>query len=100
MRLVPVSEVLFLKADSKYVSVRTTDGEYLIEEALNRMEEEFGPHFVRIHRGCLVAREFIRGFERVTGEEGEGWAVVLEGWPEKLPVSRRQWPLVKAIAKA
>lgn len=99
VQLVPVAEVMFLKADSKYVTVQTPGREYLIEEALNRLEEEFGALFVRIHRSCLVARRLIRGFERVAGAEGEaeGWAVVLEGWPEKLPVSRRQWTVVKAL---
>ena len=100
VQLVPVAEVLFLKADSKYVTVRTAEREYLIEDPLNRLEEEFGALFVRIHRSCLVARRFIRGFERAASEEGEGWAVMLEGWPEKLPVSRRQWPVVKAIIRA
>lgn len=103
VQLVPVEEVMFLKADSKYVTVQTAGREYLIEEALNRLEEEFGALFVRIHRSCLVARRLIRGFERAAaedGEGGEGWAVVLEGWPEKLPVSRRQWPVVKALARA
>jgi two-component system response regulator AlgR len=102
LQLVPVAEVMFIKADSKYVTVRTAEREYLMEEALNRLEEEFGALFVRVHRSCLVARRLIRGFERVAGtdgEGGEGWAVVLEGWPEKLPVSRRQWPIVKALIK-
>jgi two-component system response regulator AlgR len=97
VKLVPVVDVLFLKADLKYVVVRTREAEHLIEEPLSRLEEEFGGVFIRIHRSCLVARHLIRGFERVTGEDGEGWAVVLEGWPEKLSVSRRQWPGVKAI---
>lgn len=105
VQLVPVNDVLFLKADLKYVAVRTREREYLIEESLSRLEEEFGDVFMRIHRGCLVARRLIRGFERISSGadqagEGEGWAVVLEGWPEKLAVSRRQWPLVKAMIKA
>ena len=105
VQLVPVNDVLFLKADLKYVAVRTREREYLIEEPLSRLEEEFGDVFMRIHRSCLVARRLIRGFERIASSadqagEGEGWAVVLEGWPEKLAVSRRQWPLVKAMIKA
>jgi len=99
VRLVPVAEVLFLKADLKYVAVQTRETEYLIEEPLSRLEEEFGGLFIRIHRSCLVARRLIRGFERAADEEGEGWAVVLDGWPEKLAVSRRQWPAVKAIIR-
>lgn len=100
VQLVPVPEVLFLKADAKYVTVRTATAEHLIEESLSRLEEEFGALFVRIHRSCLVARGRIRGVQRSTGEEGEGWSVLLEGWPEPLAVSRRQWPVVKELVRA
>jgi two-component system response regulator AlgR len=98
--LVPVADVVYLKAELKYVTVRTADREHLLEEALTGLEQEFAGIFVRIHRSCLVARRRIRGFERVTDEDGEGagWAVLLDGVAEKLPVSRRQWPTVKALA--
>jgi two-component system response regulator AlgR len=98
--LVPVSEVLYLKAGQKYVTLRTRAGEHLLEESLVQLEREFAGRFVRIHRNCLVARAAIRGFERAScGEEGEPhWEVVLEGVPERLPVSRRQWQAVRALA--
>jgi two-component system response regulator AlgR len=98
--LVPVSDALFLKAELKYVTVRTREREYLIEESLSQIEEEFGPVFVRIHRNCLVARRAIRGVERDDAEEGEGgWSVLIDGVDEKLAVSRRQWPVVKELLK-
>jgi two-component system, LytTR family, response regulator AlgR len=99
--LVPVSEILYLRAELKYVTIRTRDREHLLEESLTGLENEFGATFVRLHRSCLVARSALRGVERVTDEDGEGagWAVMLEGTSEKLPVSRRQWPAVKAILK-
>ncbi|MND03385.1 hypothetical protein D3C83_231720 [compost metagenome] len=52
-----------------------------------------------MHRNCLVARAAIRGFERAAagGDEEPHWNVVLEGVTERLPVSRRQWPAVKAV---
>lgn len=100
LTLVPVAEVLYLKADQKYVTVRTPGREYLIEESLASLETEFGGMLVRIHRNCLVARAKVRGFERAAGEEADaGWAVVLEGCPERLPVSRRQWAQVRSLAK-
>ncbi len=97
--LVPVGEILFLKAEQKYVTLRTKAGEHLIEEPLVSIEREFVDRFVRVHRNCLVARSAIRGFERVAGvgEEEPHWNVVLEGTPERLPVSRRQWPAVKSV---
>lgn len=97
--LVPVREVLFLKAELKYVTLRTKAGEHLIEEPLVSIEREFGERFVRVHRNCLVARAAIRGFERVagSGDEEPHWSVMLDGTPERLPVSRRLWPAVKGV---
>jgi two-component system response regulator AlgR len=98
--LVPLAEVLYLKAELKYITVRTRDREYLVEESLAQMEEEFPSLFVRIHRNCLVARRLIRGFERLEGDPAEAnWTIVLEGCQDRLPVSRRQWPHVKTLAK-
>jgi two-component system response regulator AlgR len=96
--LVPVDEVVYLKAELKYVTVRTAAREYLIEESLTRLEREFGERLVRIHRNCLVARSSVRGFERCTGPEGEArWEVVLHGVSETLPVSRRQQHVVREL---
>ena len=97
--LVPVGEVLFLKAELKYVTLRTRAGDHLIEEPLVSIEREFAGRFVRVHRNCLVARAAIRGFERVAGagDEEPHWSVVLEGTTERLPVSRRMWPAVKGV---
>ncbi|MGZ5035981.1 MAG: LytR/AlgR family response regulator transcription factor [Usitatibacter sp.] len=93
--LVPVSEVLYLRAELKYVTVKTIDREHLVEESLTHLEEEFAESFVRIHRNCLVARSAIAGFERNAEESESGWAVVIKGTNEKLPVSRRQHGVVK-----
>src|SRR5258708_32105519 len=61
MTLVRVSDVVYLRAELKYVTLRTHVGEYLVEEWLTQLEQEFGGVFVRIHRNCLVARRSIRG---------------------------------------
>lgn len=95
--LVPIEEVLYLRAEMKYVTVRTVVREYLIEESLTALEREFSQRFVRIHRSCLVAKAAIAGFEK-GGDEGEsGWLVQLRGIKETLPVSRRQWAGVKNL---
>jgi len=93
--LVPLADVLYLRAELKYVTVRTTEREYLVEESLTRLEEEFADAFVRVHRNCLVARSAIAGFERNAEDSDSGWAVVVRGTGEKLPVSRRQHHVVK-----
>lgn len=95
IHLVPVPQILYLRAELKYVTVRTAEREYLVEESLTRLEEEFAAVFVRVHRNCLVAREAIAGFERNADESESGWAVVVKATGEKLPVSRRQHHVVK-----
>lgn len=101
--LVPVDEILYLRAEQKYVTARTAEREYLLEESLAQLETEFAARFIRIHRNCLVALDAVAGVvrETETGDEGvhagEGghWALCLKDVPEHLPVSRRQWPQVK-----
>ena len=98
--LVPIDEIVYLKAELKYITIRTADREFLLEESLTRLEEEFGPRFVRVHRNCLVAREHVRGFERRVGNDGDAhWEVLLHGVTETLAVSRRQQYIVRDIGR-
>ena len=106
MHFVPIADIVYLRAELKYVTVRTPAREYCTEESLASLESEFGAQFVRVHRSALVARARIAGFERVrsadaAGEGGEAyWQVVLHGVSDRLPVSRRQWPTVKGLARS
>ncbi len=88
--LVPLEDILYLKAELKYVTVRTAAREFLLEESLTRLETEFGETFVRIHRNCLVARSRIRELGKLPGDE-EGHFLRLDGLDEQLLVSRRQY---------
>jgi len=83
----------------RYEGVDERVREHLVDESLIALEREFGERFVRIHRNCIVARDAVRGFERATATEDDEahWLVVLEGIPERLPVSRRQWAMVRAL---
>ncbi len=98
--LVPVPDILYLRAELKYVSIRTREREFLLEESLTRLEQEFASRFVRIHRSCLVAKAHLAGFEKAA-EDGEGgWLALLTGLDEKLPVSRRQAHVVREFGKS
>jgi two-component system response regulator AlgR len=100
IHLIPVADIAFLKAELKYVTVRTAEREFLIEESLAKLEQEFLGRFVRVHRNCLVAKESIEGFERATGDDGEGnWVVVMKNIAEKLAVSRRHQHIVREFGK-
>jgi two-component system response regulator AlgR len=95
--LVPIEEVLYLRAELKYVTLRTRDHEYVLNESLTKLEQEFAREMLRIHRNCLVNRQQLAGFEMThQGEEG-GWVARLRDWPEALQVSRRQIPVIKAF---
>lgn len=96
VRLIPIEDILFLKAELKYTTIKTSDREYLTEEPLTSLFEEFSEHFIRIHRNCLIAKNRLRGFERNRGEES-GWLAILDGHSEKLPVSRRQWTQIREL---
>ncbi|ENO90351.1 LytR/AlgR family response regulator transcription factor [Thauera linaloolentis] len=97
--LLPVADVIYLKAELKYVTARTAERDYLLDESLVQLEQEFPQRLLRVHRNCLVAREAVQGVERVGEPDGEGrWEVLLKGLAgpgERLPVSRRQWPAVR-----
>jgi two-component system response regulator AlgR len=93
---VPVHEVLYLKAELKYITVRTAWKTHLLEGSLNELEAQHASSFLRIHRNALVARDAMRALERHHDPvEGEGWALRLSGIDELLLVSRRQLAAVK-----
>lgn len=103
---VPVSEVLYLKAELKYVTLRTATHTHVLDDALTDLEQRLGDRFLRIHRNALVARKALRALERrvlpAEGEEeaAEGWVVRVAPVDEWLVVSRRQVSAVKeAIAE-
>lgn len=98
---VPLSEVIYLKAELKYITVRTATRSYIFEGALGDLETQYANRFIRIHRNALVARRVIRALDKHhDAQEGEGWAVRLEGVDELLLVSRRQLPSVRALLTA
>lgn len=95
---VPLSKVLYLKAELKYITVRTASRSYLLEGSLNELEEKYPTRFMRIHRNALIARHAVRALEKHhDADEGAGWAVRLDGVEERLFVSRRQLAAVREM---
>lgn len=99
---VPIDEVVYLKAELKYVTVRTRDCSYIYDGSLHEFERAQPERWLRIHRNALVARERVRALERVhertgdnPGEPFDGWVVRLDGVSERLQVSRRQLATVR-----
>jgi two-component system response regulator AlgR len=98
---VPVAEVLYLKAELKYVTLRTAEHHFVLDESLAELETRLGERFLRVHRNALVARSAVRALERRVmageGDEegGEVWAVRVAPVDEWLAVSRRQVTAVR-----
>jgi two-component system response regulator AlgR len=97
---IPLAQVLYLKAELKYITVRTACHAYVLEGSLAEIETRYASRFLRIHRNALVARRAVRALEKHHDpEEGEGWAVRLDGVTEALYVSRRQLAAVRGLVR-
>jgi two-component system response regulator AlgR len=98
----PLAEVLILKAELKYVTLRTASHTYVLDDALADLEQRLGDAFIRIHRNALVARAAVRELVKRSDPDadGEGWAVRVAPADEWLSVSRRQLPAVRQALEA
>lgn len=96
IRLVPVPDIVYFLADSKYVVVRTPTEEHLIEDSLINLEQEFSDRFLRIHRNALVSTTYIKGIEK---SPAGTWQVSLKDVDKKLDVSRRHTASVRRWAR-
>ena len=103
---VPVAEVLYLKAELKYVTLRTASHTHVLDDALSDLEQRLGARFMRVHRNALVARSAVRALERRAMADddepgpGEPWAVCVAPVDEWLVVSRRQMAAVREAIEA
>jgi two-component system response regulator AlgR len=96
-----LKEVLYFKAELKYITVRTAQRSYVLDGALSELEALYAGDFLRIHRNALIARRAVRALVRHhDAVDGDGWAVRLNGIDELLIVSRRQVSLVRGVMSA
>jgi two-component system response regulator AlgR len=105
---IPLAEVLYLKAELKYVTLRTAGRHWVLDDSLTDLEQRLGERFLRIHRNALVARDAVRLLERRRMAEHDdeasgneiGWAVQVAPVGEWLAVSRRQLGAVREALAA
>ncbi|NOQ87730.1 MAG: response regulator [Gammaproteobacteria bacterium] len=96
LELIPVKDIIYFKADQKYVTLRTAEQEYLIEESLKTLEQEFTYHFIRIHRNALVAHKMLHGLTK----NHDGHACInFDEVDDLLEISRRHLPLIRKKLK-
>ena len=94
LQTVAIENIHYLRAEHKYVTVRHTGGEILVDESLKSLEEEFPDLFVRIHRNALVARSGLSGLSKAS--DG-GVEVRLRDCTEHLPVSRSHLASIRRL---
>lgn len=92
VELIPIENIYYFLADQKYVTVRHSGGQVLIDETLKDLENEFADRFIRIHRNALLAIPYLEGLEFIgTGQ----YQVRCRGINERLAVSRRHLPQLR-----
>jgi len=74
----------------------TAEHEYLIDEPLKKLEDEFHHGFVRVHRNALVAKKAIERLDKDSEGQTQLW---LRGVATPLVVSRRHLAQVKKVIK-
>jgi two-component system response regulator AlgR len=95
--LIPIEDIIYFKADQKYVTLRTADQEYLIEESLKTLEDEFSQQFIRIHRNALVAHQMLQGLSK--NDQGHA-CIHFNEIDDLLEISRRHLPAIRKIIKS
>jgi DNA-binding LytR/AlgR family response regulator len=86
VRLIPVEQVRFLRADDKYTQVVWDEGVALIRKSIRELAEQLDPsRFVQTHRSVIVNLGYVSEVVRGINETAE---LHLRGSGETLPVSR------------
>lgn len=86
VRLIPVDQIAYMKADEKYTLVVWEGGEALIRKTIRELVDELDPsRFVQTHRSVIVNLHQVVQVTRGPNETAE---VQLKGRRELLPVSR------------
>ena len=97
LRLVPVDQIIYFRAEQKYVTVKHRAGDDLLDEPLKSLADEFADTFMRVHRSTLVAVRYIEALER---DRDSGYRIQLKHCDDSLPVSRRHVAAVRKRIKS
>jgi len=86
LSLIPIEDIYYFQADNKYVNVSHRGGVGITELSLKTIEKNFPDELFRIHRGILVNKPSIKGFEK---SANGSFKATLSGTDDKLDISRR-----------
>jgi two-component system response regulator AlgR len=96
LKLIPIRDIVYFKAENKYVVIKTMEDEFLLNDTLNQLENGLGPEFIRAHRNALIATKYIEGMEK---DDLDRWQVFLHGLDDRIEISRRQRPVIRSWLK-
>ena len=95
VRLIPIDDVCYFKAEDKYTLVRTIENESLIKKSIRQLVEELDPdQFWRIHRGSIIN---VNRIGKVSRSFAGRLIITLKDLPETLTVSRSYAHLFKQM---
>ena len=94
---IDVSDVLYFRADTKYIMLHTAGKEILYTGTLKKIKED-NPHLMMINRNILVDPSKIYLY-RPKHKGLENSCVKVRGCDDWLPVSRRERPAVRRYIK-
>ena len=89
--LVKVDDLLYMQAEQKYVTLHCADSEWLIDESLVQLEQEFADSMIRVHRNALARKQSVVGI----GKERDGFSLLFRDSEKRLPISRRRISAVR-----
>ena len=92
IRKINLSDIYYFQAEQKYVSVKYSDGEVLIEEPLKSLESRFNETFIRIHRNALISKQQLKAIRK--DQQGR-YLTELKDIEDKIEVSRRHVAAVR-----
>lgn len=95
--LIPLTDIIYFQADSKYVTACLNERNLLLEESLKQLESRFAEGIVRIHRNALVPQQQITGI--IKTEDGEQHIQLKHGQVGPV-ISRRHLPEIRKLLKA
>lgn len=94
VKIIPVSDVIYLEADDDYVSVHTPEGSFLKNKTMSFFEKVLDQRqFVRVHRSFIVAIDQIT---RIDPYEKDSHIAILKSGA-KIPVSKTGYAKLKQV---
>lgn len=92
-KLIPIDDVVYFEADSRYTRAVHTGGEDLIRQPLKDLLPELDPEvFLQIQRSLIVNQHYISNVSRLGDSD---MVVNLRGRNERLPVAQHFQPLLR-----